>query len=152
MNDITLGKCPFCGGRVSSTVESGHEGALVAYWCVRPVCENGCPVGRVADGWDDLHVGYGGDPGPDVVGADLAAKWAGVCETLTHPRPCPRCGGRLRSWRPMRSCASAVPTMGSSSPKRTRPCSGWSSGGTARRPRPRAPEDARPNWRRNARF
>lgn len=50
MNDITLGKCPFCGGRVSSTVESGHEGALVAYWCVRPVCENGCPVGRVADG------------------------------------------------------------------------------------------------------
>lgn len=94
MNDITLGKCPFCGGRVSSAVESGREGALVAYWCVRPVCENGCPVGRVADGWDDLHVGYGGDPGPDVVRADLAAKWAGVCGTLMHPRPCPRCGGR----------------------------------------------------------
>ena len=48
----------------------------------------------MADGWDDLHVGYGGDPGPDVVGTDLAAKWAGVCETLMHPRPCPRCGGR----------------------------------------------------------
>lgn len=48
MNDITLGKCPFCGGRVSSAVESGREGALVAYWCVRPVCENGCPVGRLA--------------------------------------------------------------------------------------------------------
>lgn len=47
MNDITLGKCPFCGGRVSSAVESGREGALVAYWCVRPVCENGCPVGRL---------------------------------------------------------------------------------------------------------
>lgn len=31
MNDITLGKCPFCGGRVSSAVESGREGALVAY-------------------------------------------------------------------------------------------------------------------------
>lgn len=93
MNDITLGKCPFCGGRVSSAVESGREGALVAYWCVRPVCENGCPVGRVADGWDDLHVGYGGDPGPDVVGTDLAAKWAGVCDVLMHPRPCPCCGG-----------------------------------------------------------
>lgn len=94
MNDITLGECPFCGGKVSSAVESRHKGALVAYWCARPVCENGCPVGRVADGWDDLHVGYGGDPGPDVVGTDLAAKWAGVCETLMHPRPCPRCGGR----------------------------------------------------------
>lgn len=94
MNDITLGKCPFCGGRVSSAVESGHEGALVAYWCVRPVCENGCPVGKVADGWDDLHIGYGANPGPDVVRTDLAAKWADVCETLTHPRPCPRCGGR----------------------------------------------------------
>ena len=94
MNDITLGKCPFCGGKVVSAVESRHKGALVAYWCARPVCENGCPVGRVADGWDDLHVGYGGDPGPDVVGTDLAAKWAGVCETLMHPRPCPRCGGR----------------------------------------------------------
>lgn len=31
MNDITLGKCPFCGGRVSSAVERGREGALVAY-------------------------------------------------------------------------------------------------------------------------
>lgn len=94
MNDITLGKCPFCGGRVSSAVESGREGVLVAYRCVRPVCENDCPVGRVADGWDDLHVGYGGDPGPDVVGTDLAAKWAGVCDILMHPRPCPCCGGR----------------------------------------------------------
>ena len=99
MNDITLGKCPFCGGRVSSTVESGHEGALVAYWCVRPVCENGCPVGRVADGWDDLHVGYGGDPGPDVVGADLAAKWAGGHDPARAGRQVERRGGRGRERR-----------------------------------------------------
>lgn len=94
MNDITLGKCPFCGGKVSSAVESRHKGALVAYWCARPVCENGCPVGKVADGWADLHVGYGGDPGPDVVKTDLANKWGNVCDTLAHPRPCPHCGGR----------------------------------------------------------
>lgn len=49
MTDVTLGKCPFCGGRVSSAVESGREGALVAYRCVRPVCENGCSVEKVVD-------------------------------------------------------------------------------------------------------
>lgn len=92
MNDITLGECPFCGGKVSSAVESRHKGALVAYWCARPVCENGCPVGRTVG--TICTSGYGGDPGPDVVGTDLAVKWAGVCETLMHPRPCPRCGGR----------------------------------------------------------
>lgn len=133
MNDITLGKCPFCGGKVSSAVESRHKGALVAYWCARPVCENGCPVGKVADGWDDLHVGYGGDPGPDVVKTDLANKWGNVCDTASPiPVRVHIAAAALRSWRPMRSCASAVPTMGSSSPKRARPCSGWSSGGTAR--------------------
>lgn len=94
MTDVTLGKCPFCNGRVTSTVESGRKGALVAYWCVRPVCGNGCPVGRAADCWNDLHVEYSGDPRPDVVENDLAAKWAGVCDTLIHPRPCPHCGGR----------------------------------------------------------
>ena len=72
MNDITLGKCPFCGGRVSSAVESGHEGALVAYWCVRLVCENGCPVGKAADGVDELLVGDGANRGP-VVGRTARA-------------------------------------------------------------------------------
>lgn len=93
-DDITLGKCPFCGGRVFSAVESGREGALVAYWCVRLSMRtvacweggDGCifrlarrirrrPEGSTCRGRPCRQVGR-------------------RLRTLMHPSPMPRCGGR----------------------------------------------------------
>lgn len=43
MNDITLGKCPFCNSRVTADLETA-DGMVMAGL---PECENGCPVGWV---------------------------------------------------------------------------------------------------------
>lgn len=47
MNDITLGKCPFCGGKVSSAVESRHKAPLSPIGAHGPSAKTAAPLG----GW-----------------------------------------------------------------------------------------------------
>lgn len=80
MNDITLGKCPFCNSRVTADLEAA-DGMVMAGL---PECENGCPVGWVMS---PAALTTSMSDAPE----RLADKWMQACDILLNPETCPIC-------------------------------------------------------------
>ena len=80
MNDITLGKCPFCNSRVTAALETA-DGMVMAGL---PECENGCPVGWVMS---PAALTTSMSDAPE----RLADKWMQACDMLLNPETCPIC-------------------------------------------------------------
>lgn len=80
MNDITLGKCPFCNSRVTADLETA-DGMVMAGL---PECENGCPVGWVMS---PAALTTSMSDAPE----RLADKWMQACDMLLNPETCPIC-------------------------------------------------------------